>query len=252
MNQTMTPDTEETYPNNWDDIEKGNQLATKTIKLKGGEGVRFRILQGPLAYSKCFIDLPEKDDKGKNKKLVLTLPFGTQIPGQKVTSQYLFEVFVTEGPMAGAHKLLDAGQGIANDLKKARAKWKDLRLCDISIDREGSGQFDTKYSVQAVPPTEIQKDLLKPTFNLNMEVSYSSQEDIDKVPAAKPSNIGGGTLEGKISRDQVDFISKLATTKDLSPAAVSKEISRKFPGKTDLDDLTKSEASQLIDILKAH
>ena len=222
-------------PANWDVVEKAAASTTDFLKFKSGEKVRLRILTGPFAFGQIYAQNGEK-------KMSVNVPFGTSVPGHKPRTQYAFEVLVLDGPQAGAHKLWTAGQKVAEQLKEIKASWGDITKADVVVGKKGEG-LQTEWSATAAPPQHVEAGLLVPMFNLREKVKFAGKDEIMKLPPAEEKG-------GKITPKQVEFISKLATAKDMSAADVSKISTRKF-NKGELDDLTQAEASALIDTLKS-
>ena len=233
------------YPEDWNQHEQAAQESERKIKLKDGQSVRVHILSGPLTYRELYIKTGV-DEKGKDKKKRIALPFGAQLPGFKFKTQYLMEVVVLDGAGKGQHKLLAFGKQIADGLAEVKKVWGSTRIPDIVVSRTGSGQMDTEYKVTAAPAT-VKPESHPVEFNLETEVGYSSQEDINSLP--KPTATAEGSVNTPISMAQVDLIDMLSKKKELTVAGLSAVMDRKF-SKKEVSKLTMSEASSLIDTIQ--
>lgn len=234
--------TQETYPANWDAIDEAKSQASEFLKLESGDKVRLRILTGPYAFGQI------KYDKGEDM-VFLNVPFNAQIPGYKPRAQYAFEVLLLDGKQQGAHKVWAAGQKIAEQLREIRQEWGDITKPDIVVKKEGKGLL-TKWTATAAPTSAVPGDNLIPAFKLEEKITMATAEDLAKIPPAATSKQPKDALDQKISTEQNDFIGKLAVAKELTVDGVLKIIERKF-NKNEIDELTRSEASTLIETLKA-
>jgi hypothetical protein len=231
--------TEEEVPDTWNDVEKGKSSGgSEFFKIESGEQNKttVRILSDvPYPHGSIYV-------KRGDKKSSLNVPFGSTIPGQEVKSNYALEVLVLDGPAAGSHKVLVAGQQLANQLKSIRTEWNGLKTCDVVIWKTGSF-MTTKWLAVAKPSSKVNPEsLLVPAFNLREKIKMATREELDALVPSGQS--------GAITKDQVNMIADLATAKDVTSDWVNKRIETKF-GKKELDDLTSSEAQSLIDLLKA-
>lgn len=235
------------YPENWDDHAKATAEGERNIKLKDGQSAVCHIVSGPLTYRELYIETGGTTEQGKPKKKRFAVPFGVNIPGHKFKVKYVVEVIVTEGVNKGAHKLLEFGKQIADQLEGIKlSSWKSSRAPDLLIKRKGSGMQDTEYFVTAQPGTlpEVGNPV---EFNLVSEVRYSTAEELKSLPS--PTATPAGDTKVEISDKQVDFIDKLCKDKELTVKALKGILERKF-SKGDLADLSSTEASTLIETLQ--
>lgn len=234
----------EVYPESWNEHERASAEGEKQIKIKDGQSIRCHIISGPLTFREMY-QVVGRDEKGKEKKKRIAVPFGTQLPGFKMKVQYLCEVVLLDGPLKGTHKLLQFGKQVADGLAGVRTVWGSTRTPDLIISRKGSTQFDTEYAVTAGPSTHAAD--VTPDFNLEAEVRYSTKEDIDSLP--KPTAQVEGSTAAKMTTAQQDFIDALCRKKELTIKGLLGIIERKF-NKKELGELTGSEASVLIETLQ--
>lgn len=250
-NDAQEPASNEAYPEDWDSHDKAVAEGDRNIKLKDGGSVTFHLISGPMVFREMYITVGY-DEKTKNeKKKRIALPFGAQLPGFKLKVKYLVEVIVTEGAAKGQHKLFEFGIQIAKQLEKIKSSaWKSTRACDINVSRTGGG-MDTEYFVTAVP-SSLPATGNKVEFNLVAEACFSTKDDLNGLP--KPTPTASHPDQGadtKVSPKQVDFIDALSKKKELTVKGLSRVIARKFPGKTNIGELTSQEASVLIDTIQA-
>lgn len=236
----------EAYPENWEDHAKATAEGERNIKLKDGQSVQCHIVSGPLTYREMYVSLGV-DEKGKETKKRIALPFGANLPGYKLKVKYIVEVIITDGPNKGAHKLLEFGKQIADQLEGVKlSSWKSTRVPDLLIKRKGSGMNDTEYFVTAIPGS-LPAEGNPVEFNLVSEVRYATAEDIKLLP--KPTAVPDGGTKAGITDNQVDFLGGLCKAKELTAKALSLIIERKF-GKDSLAALSSTEASTLIETLQ--
>jgi hypothetical protein len=235
----------ESYPETWDDVEKGTAESSKFLKLKSGESVKFKVVNGPYPFRKAYVQKVVEGKDGKMQDKSFTFPFGTQIPGLKLTPQFAFEVVVLDGPAKGQHKVWVAGQRVAEDLKKIADVWGSVKKPDIVLSKTGE-KLETKWNATAAPPSGEGVGLAE--INLKDEIKFSTKEEL----ALLPNSVGvvKTTKKHSITDEQTKFISNLCDGKSIEFKEVEKIIARKFD-KASLDDLSKDEAAQLIDTLKA-
>lgn len=235
--------TNQEYPSDWDKVDQNQSSSSEFLKIKSGEKVRIRIIAGPMGFQQLYLETGEQ-------RRGLNLPFGAQLPGYKPRAQYAFEVLILDGGNAGTHKVLTAGQKMAEQLRDIRKEWGSLDRCDVIISKTGTG-LETKWSAVPVPATKQTAESLAPVFDLTTKIVMATKEQIEALP---PAPVGqkkvGDSLDKPISKKQADYINELAGKKELTLDYVLSTVERKF-AKKELDELTSAEASQLIDTLKA-
>lgn len=248
------------YPADWDLVEEGaaeqagDYLSKKSFS--GGVKMQLRIVSGPLAIGtvnapqgKPF-EFPDPKEEGKTKKRYsLRVPFKHVVPGYKTKAAYIFEVLLLDGPAAGSHKIWEVGQTIADQLKSAREVWKDIKLPVFTVWKTGE-KLETEWHCVAGPSQPMDEKMLQPQFDLKDKITYATAEEIALLPAPDPKKQPADKMDAPLSKEQYTFISDLATQKEQSLDQVLKTCERKF-GVKDLEKLTRAQAQQLIDVLKA-
>lgn len=244
-------ETEQEYPADWDLAEKGEEMASENLKIKGGQKVRVRIVQGPKAFSNFWVEkfpvLDKKTEKTDYKKRSFNVPFGAQIPGQKMKQQYLFEVVLLEGASAGIHKLWIANQDMVNQLSEFKKDWGGIHNFDLTIRREGEGQYDTEWYLSVAPKSNPEGVSYTPVFELAKKIYYAKAEDLAKIPpvvveAPQPSELRKGASPAQVGR-----LENVCAQKGLSVAEAMKLGQYDKKG---FSELSTTEASRLIDLVQ--
>lgn len=224
----------------WEDVKKAKEESSDYLKVEPGENnaVRVKIIQGPLSFLSYF---DQKNQRGYN------FPKGTQLPGYNLKKKYAFEVVLLEGANAGKHKVLECGQQLAECFETILKDWEDFSKTDVKISKEGS-KLTTKWKGTAVRNTEVSPEWLKPVMLLREKIKWASKEDVDKLPPPAETK-EKDALGSVISPAQYEMIGNLATQKQVTVGQVEAMTKRKFEI-TDLHQLSKGQASEIIEILK--
>lgn len=234
------------YPETWDEVDQEQASKSTYLKLKDGETVRLKFLNGPLVFRELYQDVGEKDRQGKAKKTRFVIPFTSQVPGYKFKAQWLAEVIILDGAAKGQHKLWQFGSTVSEQLQGIAKEWGTVKEPLIAFSRKGSGQMDTEYRVTAGKPDG---NAYFPELDLASELKMSPAEKLSKLPPPT-AKADESTMQGtRISTPQYDLICGLAEKGRLSHSDVLKIAERKF-NKHDLDSLSMKEASEVIDVLK--
>lgn len=228
-------------PEDWNQVEKGQNEASDYLTIKSGEKVRLAILQGPLSYGQLYFDKPPIE--GSDRKY-FNVPIGTQLPGYKPKRQYAFEVVILDGDKKGEQKVLRVGQKVAEQLMDVKSAWGSITEPDIIIGKTGE-KLTTKWTATA---TKATAERPAPKLDLRKLIVYAKAEDLQALPPAETVSTQND-IGKKISVPQGKLIADLSSAKELSMTEVMKIVKRKFD-KNDLDDLTSTQASILIEQLK--
>ncbi len=237
--------TVEPYPESWDEVDQAKAEGSSYLEVASGEKVRLKILQGPLTFRSAYLATNEKTKKGESQKKTFNIPFASQVPGYKFTAKYAFEVVVLDGPAKGQHKTWKAGQKVAEQLKSVKEEWGSIREPIIVLKREGE-KLETVWTVTAAKGDGSNYPC---TIDLQGAIGFATKEQLDSLPPP-PITKQDGSLSNPISSEQVQFISSLSSQKDITLDWVNKTINRKWSPKSEIDQLTSGEASELITLLK--
>lgn len=112
--------------------------------------------------------------------------------------RYLMNVLVVnDDPAKSEPAVMDAGIGLFEDICSIIAEYDDITLLkggtDLIVTREGTGQFDTKYSVFPTPKSkDVPESIYAKVHNLD---DYVAQEnDSDKMKAVTAVSRAAGFL----------------------------------------------------------
>lgn len=95
------------------------------------------------------------DENGKPIKQVKRWTMEESVPPDDV--KYFWATRVWNIDLQKVQIWVITQTGIREALRMIRAsKWADLRSCDLTLTREGTGFTDTKYSVVAEPPEKLE------------------------------------------------------------------------------------------------
>jgi hypothetical protein len=238
----------ETYPAEWDALAKAQTEDKDRLDIAGGQSARVAVLQGPYGYGQLFFD---KAPVEGSKKRAFDMPLGTKIPGYKIASKFIFEVFVLQGTQQGQHLTWSTGKKINEQLLPVQAEYgKDFaNWPDLIVSRKGTGKEDTVWTVTAGKKSGERP---APELDLRGKVRFATPEELGKLPQATAGSAKGAGVDMSqpISPKQIDFINDLRTQKEMTKKEVEKIALRKFE-ESDIDKLSSGQASQLIDTLKA-
>jgi len=232
-------------------VKQAKEDASIFIKIGSNEEKRLHILSKPKAFGNIYFD--KEPFTGAPKSM--NVPFGTSIPGYKVRPQWAFEVVDIE---TGKHKILCAGIGVTGDIDKAdrafRPKAKKMEegagypLLDIILSKTGE-KLSTEWTVTPAP-TEYEGGV-ELTIDMDAEISMTSADNLAKLGRApKPVSQLREGVAPELSQAQVGEIDRLSAKLELTVAALNGIVSRNFD-KSSVSDLTKLEASTLIDTLSS-
>jgi hypothetical protein len=233
-------------------IKRASDDASTFVKLKSGDTVRMHIIT-PLTEAKVFMSLNFDTPPYEGAPKVMNLPAGTQLPGYKLRTQWAFEVVDVE---TGKHRILQCSQGVVEDIlatdvafrpkDKKDVEGSGQHLYDITLSRKGE-KLLTKWTVSG-GPTQYEGDGV-PILDLDSEFKMATAEQLERLPAVTPIKNKGAGINAKMTKAQANFINTLSKQHELTTEALSKLAASKF-GKPDLDELTGSEASVLIQTLQ--
>lgn len=232
-----------------DSVRQAKEDASIFIKIGSNEEKRLHILSKPKAFGNIYFDVEPFAGAGKS----MNVPFGTSIPGYKVRPQWAFEVVDLA---TGKHKILCAGIGVTGDIDKADRAFRPKAskntegtgypLLDIVLSKTGE-KLSTEWTVTSAP-TEYEGDG-QSQIDMDAEIKMTSAANLAKLGQAPkaPSQLREN-VQPELSQAQLGEIDRLAKKVELTVEGLNGIISRNF-GKNSLSELTKAEASNLIDTL---
>jgi LysM repeat protein len=235
----------EDVPEDWN---KGGSTGGKYLNkdaFEGGIKVDLQIVQGPKAFGVVGVpfgskpwDLPDPKEAGKTRKRYsVKVPFGTEVAGQQVKTNYIFEVIMLSGPEAGAHKVWEVGPQIKGQLQESMTVQENIKKSSFRVYKTTKGE-KTEWKAQRIGDATTPEDQLKPQFVLVNELYYATKEELEAIPAPNRP----------VTKVQLQKIQDLAGAKDMTPDGLDKMVKRKF-GKDNLDGLSSGQAQELIDAL---